>query len=112
MALQKNNPSPHFRLIRGGLTESRIELTDKRVTVSMVIREQLHHYCSSLSVLGIMFTTGTVKSTVLREALKECKFNSKIIFLSSSEILRLIHTPKMLDEFKEIIDEQVLNYNG
>lgn len=67
---------------------------------------------SGNSDLGIMFTTGTVKSTVLREALKECKFNSKIIFLSSSEILRLIHTPKMLDEFKEIIDEQVLNYNG
>lgn len=64
------------------------------------------------SDIGIMFTTGTVKHTVLREALKECKYNIKIIFLSSSEILRLIRAPKMLEEFKEIIDEQVLNYNG
>ena len=62
------------------------------------------------SDLGIMNTTGRIKKTVLQEALKESKFNYKIVFLSSPEILRLIHTPRMLDEFKEIIDEQVLNY--
>lgn len=67
---------------------------------------------SGSSDLGIMITTGTVKSTVFREALKECKFDNKIIFLASAEIQRLIHTPKMFEEFKEIIDEQVLKYNG
>jgi len=51
---------PHFQLIRAGLTESRIELTDKRVTVSMVIREQLHHYCSSLSVFPILVYNGKI----------------------------------------------------
>ncbi len=67
---------------------------------------------SGNSDLGVMITTGTVKSTVFKEALKECKFNNKIIFLASAEILRLIHTPKMLEEFKEIIDEQVFKYNS
>ena len=61
--------------------------------------------------LGFVFTTGYVKSTVYQEALKECKFNTKIIFLCSADILRLIHTPKMLDELKEIIDEQILKYH-
>lgn len=65
---------------------------------------------SGNSDLGIVFTTGYIKRTVFQEALKECKFNTKIVFLSSSEIIRLIHTSKMLDEFKEIIDEQVLKY--
>lgn len=62
--------------------------------------------------LGIMFTTGRIKKTVFEEALKECKFNTKIVFLASSEILRLIRTPRMLDEFKEIIDSQILKYNA
>lgn len=64
------------------------------------------------SDLGVMFTTGTVKRTVFQEALKESKYNNKIVFLSSAEILRLIRTPKMLDEFKEIIDEQILKYES
>ena len=62
------------------------------------------------SELGVMATTGTIKKTVYYEALKDCKFNKKIVFLTSNEILRIIHTPKMLDEFKEIIDSQVLKY--
>ena len=61
--------------------------------------------------LGFVFTTGHVKRTVFQEALKDHKFTSKIIFLSSAEIMRLIHTPKMLDELKEIIDEQILKYH-
>lgn len=58
--------------------------------------------------LGIVFTTGEVKKTVYRESLKESKFDTKIVFMSSAEILRLIHTPRMIDEFKEIIDSQVI----
>lgn len=63
------------------------------------------------SDLGIVVTTGYIKNTVFQESLKESKFNSKIVFLSSAEIIRIIHTPKMLDELKEIIDEQVLKYH-
>lgn len=64
------------------------------------------------SDLGIMFTTGTIKRTVFLEALKDSKYNNKIVFLSSAEILRLIRTPMMLEEFKEIIDEQILKYES
>ena len=62
------------------------------------------------SDLGVMATTGIIKKTVAYEALKESKFNNKIVFLTSAEILRIIHTPKMIEEFKEIIDSQVLKY--
>ena len=59
------------------------------------------------SNLGVVFTTGHIKRTVYLEALKESGNDVKIIYLSSGEIARLIHTPDMLDEFKEIMDEQV-----
>lgn len=59
------------------------------------------------SNLGVVFTTGYIKRTVKLEALKESCNDVKIIYLSSGEIARLIHTPDMLDEFKEIMDEQV-----
>lgn len=58
--------------------------------------------------LGVVFTTGIIKRTVPKEVLKESKFKTKILFMSSSEILRLIHTPNMIEEFKNIIDEQVV----
>lgn len=61
--------------------------------------------------IGIVITTGYIKNTVFLESLKDSKYNSKIVFLSSAEIMRIIHTPKMLDELKEIIDEQVLKYH-
>lgn len=59
------------------------------------------------SNLGVVFTTGHIKRTVYLEALKESGKDVKILYLSSGEIVRLIHTPNMLDEFKEIIDSQV-----
>lgn len=59
------------------------------------------------SNFGVVFTTGPIKRTVYFEALKESGNDVKIIYLSAGEIARLIHTPNMLDEFKEIIDEQV-----
>lgn len=59
------------------------------------------------SNLGVVFTTGHIKRTVYLEALKESGNDVKIVYLSSGEIARLIHTPDMLDEFKEIMDEQV-----
>lgn len=60
------------------------------------------------SNLGVVFTTGHIKRSVYLEALKESGNNVKILYLSSGEIARLIHTPNMLDEFKEIIDSQVV----
>jgi len=59
------------------------------------------------SDLGVVFTTGTITKTVYLEALKESKGGVKIVYLASSEILTLIHSQDMLEEFKIIIDKQV-----
>lgn len=59
------------------------------------------------SNLGVVFTTGPIKHTVYLEALRESEKGVKILYLGSAEIAKLIHTPNMLDEFKEIIDRQV-----
>lgn len=59
------------------------------------------------SNLGVVFTTGHISRAVYLEALRESEKGVKIIYLGSAEITRLIHTPNMLDEFKEIIDHQV-----
>lgn len=59
------------------------------------------------SNFGVVFTTGHVKRTVFLEALRESEKGIKILYLGSGEIAKLIHTPNMLDEFKEIIDRQV-----
>ncbi len=59
------------------------------------------------SNLGVVFTTGHIKRSVYLEALRESEKGIKILYLGSGEIMRLIHTPNMLDEFKEIIDQQV-----
>ena len=59
------------------------------------------------SNFGVVFTTGHVRRTVYLEALRESEKGIKILYLGSGEIAKLIHTPNMLDEFKEIIDRQV-----
>ena len=59
------------------------------------------------SNFGVVFTTGHIKRTVYLEALRESEKGVKILYLGSGEIAKLIHTPNMLDEFKEIIDGQV-----
>lgn len=59
------------------------------------------------SNLGVVFTTGHIKRSVYLEALRESEKGIKILYLGSGETMRLIHTPNMLDEFKEIIDQQV-----
>ena len=59
------------------------------------------------SNLGVVFTTGHIKRTVYLESLRESEKGTKILYLGSGEIAKLIHTPNMLDEFKEIIDRQV-----
>lgn len=59
------------------------------------------------SNLGVVFTSGHIKRTVYLEALRESEKGIKILYLASGEIAKLIHTPNMLDEFKEIIDRQV-----
>ena len=59
------------------------------------------------SNLGVVFTTGHIKRSVYLEALRESGKGIKILYLGSGEIMRLIHTPNMLEEFKEIIDRQV-----
>lgn len=59
------------------------------------------------SDLGMVFSTGSIKRTVYQQALKESKGNVKILYMSSPEILQLIHSSNMLDELKLIIDQQV-----
>lgn len=59
------------------------------------------------SNFGVVFTTGHIKRTVFLEVLRESEKGIKILYLGSGEIAKLIHTPNMLDEFKEIIDQQV-----
>lgn len=59
------------------------------------------------SDFGVVFTTGHIKSTVPKEALKNSKENIKIVYLSQPEIEKLIHASNMLEEFKCIIDSQV-----
>ena len=59
------------------------------------------------SDLGVVFSTGSIKRTVYLEALKEAKGSVKILYMSSPEILQLIHASDMLEEFKLIIDKQV-----
>ncbi len=59
------------------------------------------------SDLGVVFSTGSIKRTVYLEALKEAKGSVKILYMSSPEIMQLIHSSNMLEEFKLIIDKQV-----
>lgn len=59
------------------------------------------------SNLGIVFTTGSITQTVYQEALKDSISSTKILYMSSSEISRLIHSQDLLEELKEIIDSQV-----
>lgn len=59
------------------------------------------------SDLGVVFSTGSIKKTVYLEALKEAKGSVKILYMSSNEIMQLIHASDMLEEFKLIIDKQV-----
>ena len=56
--------------------------------------------------LGIVFTTGHIKNTVYKEALKESRFEARIMYVTQPEIERLIHAGDILEEFKRIIDEQ------
>ena len=59
------------------------------------------------SNFGVVFTTAHIKRSVYLEALRESEKGIKILYLGNGEIMKLIHTPNMLDEFKEIIDQQV-----
>lgn len=59
------------------------------------------------SDLGVAFSTGRIKRTVYLEALKDAKGGVKILYMSSPEIMQLIHASDMLEEFKLIIDKQV-----
>lgn len=56
--------------------------------------------------LGVVFTTGHIKKTVYKEALKSCQLDRRIMYVTQPEIQRLIHAGDILEEFKRIIDEQ------
>lgn len=56
--------------------------------------------------LGVVFTTGHIKRTVYKQALMEAKSENRIMYVSQPEIQRLIHASDILEEFKQIIDEQ------
>lgn len=62
---------------------------------------------ASMSELGILCTTGYIAKTTYFEALRESKSSKKVIFLSNPEIMRLITSGNIKEEFKSILDEQV-----
>ncbi len=62
---------------------------------------------NGLSDLGILITTGYIKSTAYLEALRSSSDNIKIIFLSNPEIETLIFSSNKLETFKGIIDQQI-----
>lgn len=65
------------------------------------------HMSHGVSNLGFVFTTSYVKDTVYKQALVEAKGNIKIVYIATDLIVRLIHAQNILEEFKDIIDEQV-----
>lgn len=62
---------------------------------------------STMSELGILCTTGYIARTTFLEAMRESKSDKKVIFLSNPEIIRLITSGNIKEEFKNILDEQV-----
>lgn len=62
---------------------------------------------SSMSELGILCTTGYISRTTFLEAMRESKSGKKVVFLSNPEIIRLITSGSIKEEFKNILDEQV-----
>ncbi len=62
---------------------------------------------ASMSELGILCTSGYIAKTTYLEAMRESKSNKKVIFLSNPEIVRMITSDNIREEFKNILDEQV-----
>ncbi len=59
------------------------------------------------SNFGIIATSGYMTKTVYQEAMRESKSESKILFLSNTEIINLIQSQNLREGFKKIIDQQV-----
>jgi DNA-binding NarL/FixJ family response regulator len=72
----------------------------------IVFHSKISH-SNGLSNLGFLVTSGYIAKTTYLEAIRESSGNIKIIFISNPEIYRLINSNNMLEEFKDIIDEQV-----
>lgn len=62
---------------------------------------------SSMSELGILCTSGYIAKTTYLEAMRESQGEKKVIFLSNPEIVRMITSDNIREEFKNILDEQV-----
>ena len=62
---------------------------------------------SSMSELGILCTSGYIARTTYLEAMRESQGEKKVIFLSNPEIVRMITSDNIREEFKNILDEQV-----
>lgn len=64
---------------------------------------------NGLSELGIIATTGGFAKTSYLEAMRDSRDGYKILFLSNAEFLTLILSENKLEDFKNIIDDQVKN---
>lgn len=62
---------------------------------------------ATMSELGILCTSGYIARTTYLEAMRESKSDKKVIFLSNPEIIRMITSDNIREEFKNILDEQV-----
>jgi len=60
-----------------------------------------------LSKFGVLITSGHITWNTYIEAVRESGSDRKIVFISNSEIEKLVLSEKPLDEFKKIIDSQV-----
>lgn len=72
----------------------------------IVFSSKLKH-TNGLAELGIIATTGHLTKNTYIEAVRESGDVRKVIFISNNEFQRLILTDNKLEEFKNIIDEQV-----
>ena len=60
-----------------------------------------------VKTVGILITTGYMKSSVFQEAMRSSCEDIKIILLSNPEIEFLIRSDNKLEDFKSIIDRQI-----
>ena len=69
-------------------------------------RSKMEH-AASMSNLGIIITTKSIKNTTYTEAVRSSDKGYKILFITNAEIKRLIYSVDSLHALKGMIDEQI-----
>ena len=72
----------------------------------IVFKSKIDH-SNGLCKLGFIFTTSSMTSTAYAEALRDSKELTKIIFIDNIKMERLLRAQDILEELKNIIDNQV-----